>query len=558
MATEVHVGGRLEAVAPRPVTDPGDRVRLLALVAVAAAVHVWVLTHTAVTARDSIGFARTALQFQDPKAAGLGDVVGVLKNEKQPPGYPLAVLATSQLVRVWYHPAVPDPLPDQMLLSCQVASCVAGILLVFPSYWLGRLLFGKFVGFAGALMFQVLPAVAVHTSDGLTEGLYLLGVGTALALGVRAVKKPNVGGFLLCGLATGVSYLVRPEGVLAAGAVGLVAAGLTAARRWAVPQGAARLTALGVGVVLPAIPYMVLIGGVSNKPSIDNAFQRLIGNPRQQLLNKKSGAAPAGGPLFAAWYDSQRDGPLPAWVAKAVVQETAKGFHYVPAGLAVLGLLVSARRMRPEPWLRVPVVFGGLMLLALAGLGYGGQQVGEQRIHYLSERHTLSVVFVGCFFAAYGLEELPRLLCRLPGVGGWLGRPAVTPIVLVAVVASCLPAVLRKSLHDQKAGHVSAGRYLGERLGADDALIDPYDWAGYYAGRTLRSIPPDPPDARVVYAVVEGGKDDEPHSALPRRKAALDVANDGRSVLVYHWPEDAPPEKAKVMVYRLDRGPSGK
>src|SRR4051812_20384519 len=69
MATDVHIGGRLEAVAPRRVTDAADRVRLVALAAVAVAVHAWVLAHTTVTARDSIGFARTALQFQDPKAA---------------------------------------------------------------------------------------------------------------------------------------------------------------------------------------------------------------------------------------------------------------------------------------------------------------------------------------------------------------------------------------------------------------------------------------------------------------------------------------------------------
>src|SRR5690349_18183319 len=142
MATDVYIGGRLEAVAPRRVTDTADRVRLLALLGVAVAVHAWVLTHTRVTARDSIGFARIALQFENPKAAlGPGaDVVAVLMQSQHPPGYPLAVLAASWPVRAAYH----ADLPDQMLLSAQVASCVAAVLLVFPTYWLGRMLFGKF------------------------------------------------------------------------------------------------------------------------------------------------------------------------------------------------------------------------------------------------------------------------------------------------------------------------------------------------------------------------------------------------------------------------------
>src|SRR4029077_7471528 len=53
MATDVqHVGGRLEAVAPRRVTDSGDKLRLAALCAVALVVHGWLLITTHVTARD--------------------------------------------------------------------------------------------------------------------------------------------------------------------------------------------------------------------------------------------------------------------------------------------------------------------------------------------------------------------------------------------------------------------------------------------------------------------------------------------------------------------------
>src|SRR5207249_2546738 len=79
----------------------------------------------------------------------------------------------------------PLPLPESTLLAAQLVSAIAGVLLVVPTYLLGRMLFGRNVGFAAALLFQVLPVPARITSDGLAEGLYLLGSATALVIGVR-------------------------------------------------------------------------------------------------------------------------------------------------------------------------------------------------------------------------------------------------------------------------------------------------------------------------------------------------------------------------------------
>ena len=158
------------------------------------------------------------------------------------------------------------------------------MLLVFPTYWLGRLLFGKFAGFAAALLFQVLPVPAEVTSDGLTEGLYLLGLGTALLLGTRAIQKPGVGGFLSCGLVTGLTYLVRPEGMIVAAAVGMVALTMGVVGRWSRSQAAAGITALVVGAVLPAVPYMVLIEGVTNKPAGKAIYDKMIRTPREMIL----------------------------------------------------------------------------------------------------------------------------------------------------------------------------------------------------------------------------------------------------------------------------------
>src|SRR5262245_27165224 len=253
------VGGRIEAVAPRRSLFGPDYLRLAAVAVVAVAVHAWLIAHTAVTARDGIGFARYALAIQSPHASVVPwdpdrTALDVIKSQEHPPGYPVAIWFTAKFVR--HLMPLPLPLPDSTLLAAQLVSAIAGVLLVVPTYLLGRMLFSRNVGFAAALLFQVLPVPARLTSDGLAEGLYLLVSAAALVVGVRAVRRPGVGGFLLCGLTCGLSYLVRPEGLMVAVAVGLVAAWLGLTRKWPRDVALGRLIALGVGVALVAGSYM--------------------------------------------------------------------------------------------------------------------------------------------------------------------------------------------------------------------------------------------------------------------------------------------------------------
>jgi hypothetical protein len=538
------VGGRMESVAPRQSLYAPDYLRLAALVAVSAAVHLWLIGHTAVTARDSIGFARYALSIQSPYATPTRDdpkrtAVDVIQAAQHPPGYPLAVWATAKFVR---H-ATDLPLPDSTLLAAQIANALAALLLVVPTYLTGRMLFGRFAGFAAALLVQVLPVPARLTADGLSEGVYLLAAGVAVMLAVRAVRRPGVGTFLACGLAVGATYLVRPEGLLVAGAVGAVAVGLALARRWPWNLTLGRVTALAVGVALVAVPYMLLIGSVTNKPSADHLLKP-ADNPRQNIWRQKAAANPAvGGPLFAKWMDSpieDRPGRV-VWGVEAVAEETGKSLHYGVAAFALLGLLVVRRRLAAEPGLWV--------LLVLAGLNAGLLVYLAARVGYVSERHTVLLVLVGCLFAGAALEPVAAGLAALPKVGRlWAGRYAAVGL-LAMLVATALPATL-KPLHPNREGHKHAGRWLAAHLQPTDCLIDPFEWAQWYAWRSLYFVPEDPPNATVIYSVVENNPA-TPHSRLPRLDLALDVAKGG--TLVYHWPEDGPPEKATVHVYKTVR-----
>jgi hypothetical protein len=506
-----EVGGQLEAVPPRRSLFGPDYRRLAVLLFTAAAVHAWLVAHTVVPARDSLSYARIAVNLADPNAgAEPGHPrhrIDVIREAVYPPGYPVAIWATDKVLA-----RVSDlPPPERVLLAAQLANAVAAVLLVVPLYLTGRILFGRNVAFAAALLFQVLPVPTRVTSDGLSEGLYLLVLGVAILLGVRSARRPTVGGFLMCGLATGVSYLVRPEGLLAAGAVGvvIVAAGLS--RRWPRDLALGRLAALGVGVALVAIPYMMLIGKITNKTSPDLLLH--WGEEGAAYRGGFTAARPPAtrGPLFAEWAPARDDGRnRPLWALTAVAKEMIKSLHYVVGLLAVVALVARRRQLfAPDPGLWVVVALGTLNLLLLVYLA--------ARVGYVSERHTVPLVMLCCVLGAAAAEPLTRAISEVPRLGRIIVWPEAAPATLVAaIVVSALPYTF-KSLHSQREGHKHAGRWLAANMGGQDFLKDPLSWAEWYAGRTFYIPPRYHGRPERVWVVWEYGRS-TPHSRLPSRR----------------------------------------
>lgn len=559
------VGARMESVAPKRSLFGPDYLLLLALLAISAAVHIWLVANTKVTARDSVGFARQALRIQSPEMSveerpldPTRMKIDVIREAEHPPGYPLAVWVTAKFVRRTLTPENAEGLysvrqiSESTLLATQIASSIAAFLLVIPMYLTGRMLFGRAVGFASALLFQVLPGPAHITSDGLTEGLYLLMMSTSLMFAVRAVRRPGVGGFLLTGLAVGASYLVRPEALIVAAGVALVAGWLGYTRLWPRDLTLGRLTALGVGLMLVAGPYMIVIGGVSNKPSVKGVVPEEMPRGRLMKAPENAHANPAAAPLFAMWMSpSLKEEGIPARLlfgARAATAETVKTLYYVPAVFALVGLISLRRRIAAEPGLWVLLVVAGLNTLLITV--YVGAYVG-----YVSERHTMLLALIGCLFAAAGLEPVSAALGRLPGVGFfWAGKFGV-PALLVILVGAALPATLRP-MHSNREGFKHAGYWLEQNVKKGDCVIDPFSWAEWYAGRSLYYVPKDPPadpPPEVTYAIVDNRSRDDHERLGKRMEAARNVLNDGRRELVYSWPEGSNEATAKVMIYRLIR-----
>ncbi len=540
------VGGRLEEVEPKRSLFGPDYLRLAALVIVAVAVHGWLVSHTALTARDSLGFARQALCFETPSAAPPNEdgrsknTIDHIRASEHPPGYPLAIWAVYKVLGL-----VSDaPIADRALLAAQIANVLAAILLVIPTYLIGRMLFSQNVGFAAALLFQVLPVPARITSDGLTEGVYLLASAVAVALAVRAVTVPRISSFLLCGLAIGGAYLVRPEGLVIAAGPGAIALWMGLTRRWPRDLALGRCAALLVGVGLIAVPYMALIGKLTNKPS-GQELQNPFAPPRPIVHdgNTAIAAAPSG-PLFAAWWNDDRDvgKSQTVWGVKAVGKEVSKGANYVVWPLALFASLALRRRFGNETglWVLVAVAVCNLALLLYLAA----------RVGYVSERHTLLLTLLACQFAAAGLPLLAAAIGQILPRVERLGVRVTAASLLVMLVAASLPFAL-KPMHPNREGHKHAGKWLATNMKSDEAIVDPFCWAAWYAGRTLyRPSDYNPRVSRATYIVLENTSA-TPHSRLPVLPEAKALATQPGARVVYHWPENVPAEKALVHVVKV-------
>ena len=374
------------------------------------------------------------------------------------------------------------------------------------------------------------------TSDGLSEGVFLLVIAVAILLGVRAARRPGIGGFLLCGMATGASYLVRPEGLIVAIGVGSVIVLAWLNRHWTRADALGRLTALAVGVALVGAPYMVLIGKLSNKPTEKHLLQP--GEEQAPIWLKQPGAkAPvASGSLFAAWWDPARDEGKNriVWAVGAVWSEMIKSLYYAVGAFALFGLIASRRRIvAPDPGLLVLVAIGLLNILLLLYLA--------TRIGYVSERHTVLFVMLSCVFAAAAFEPLGHFVESLPGLRRLVIWPSAAPGgFLVAIVVAALPVTLQ-TMHPHREGHKHAGRWLANTMSEGDWLKDPLAWGEWYAGRTLYNPPVYHGRPETIWVIVENGKG-SPHSRLPQWEDALRLKNAGH--LVFRWPENAAPEGA--------------
>lgn len=508
------------------------------LVAVVLPLRVWLICNTEVTARDSIGYVRYALQFEQ---YSWQDVL--LKNH-QHPGYPLLVWLVSQPVRALDGATT----PENMALSTQLVNFAAALVLILPMYLLGRQFFDRTVSFGAALLYQYLPISAQHLSDGISEPVYLVLLVSGLLQAVHALRDRSAWRGALCGLFTGLAYLTRPEGALILPAFGIVlmAMQLLPAWRCSWPRFFACGIATATTAALVGSIYVAATGTLSNKPTTDVIIHGT------EVTSARTTAH-----LFAAAIpNSEHKVARAMYSGRAVIAEVTQGLHYVVAIPVLLGMLWSPGTLRRHP--------GAWGLSAYCAIHAGILIKLGMVASYVSDRHVMIFVLLGSYFAVFGLRELPRRLMRrvaepdaqtrsqtdaivCASGSPWHRSPAVWFVVLfVAGIAVCLPKATQR-LHGNRAGNHEAGRWLAAHVTADENanIVDDHAWSHFFSGMLFQegrepNFAADHPSKS--YVVTTRSRD--PQLDVTRQAK---LAPDAK--VVYWWPEQSTPDRARVIVH---------
>jgi hypothetical protein len=526
-----------------------DLVCVLLLAAAATGLRAWELTHTAVASRDSIGYVRIAWRLEH------GDWSKVLPHAHQHPLYPAALLAVSWPVRYF----LPGDLPFAMQLSAQLTSAIAGVLLVLPMFLLGRELFDRRVAFGATLLFQCLPSGGRVLGDGLSEALFLLFAVWAIYLATVGLRGRSLVPFALAGLASGLAYLTRPEGLIIAAVTGLVLVGSQVVRRWRRPWGnlVGAGVALSLATVLVGSPYMVTVRGLTVKQSDIRVWDKLRHLLHlAEVADRRVATLGTGLPLFAEWSDPNPDAHVPServvWGVQALANMLIRGFFWSSWLPALVALWV-----RRDLFWQVPGtwVIALLCCLIAASLYAVAVVVG-----YMSDRHLLLVILLGCYWAAAGVPILGAWAARIVGRlrPAWHGSRWTDGAVWAAGlwVFLCAGPLFRtlETLHADRAGFREAGYWLAEHAQSGDVITDAYAWSNYYAGHVFTEVAPEdglpftPAPARepkVRYVVMEVS--DNKHARLQTEDPEKLLAAGGR--VEQKWPLSNRKDHAEVQVF---------
>jgi len=98
-------------------------------------------------------------------------------------------------------------------LSGQMVSIVLGTLTIIPIYYLTRGLFGGLTAFVSSVFLAILPRHVALSADFLSDPTYTFFFVSAVWLGWEGLRGNDLKVVFLAGLATGLTYLTRPEGI---------------------------------------------------------------------------------------------------------------------------------------------------------------------------------------------------------------------------------------------------------------------------------------------------------------------------------------------------------
>jgi hypothetical protein len=571
--------------------------RLLGCLTLTAVCQAWLFRANVAPAADTVAFMRMARRL------GAEPFADVVRAEAQHPLYPLSVAIVQRGVRA-VRPA--DSELDRWWAAARLAANLAAVLLVIPLYGLARDLFDGDAAWWATVCFVLLPVPARALGDGLSDGLHLLWLWMGVWAACTGLNRRSPRALFASGMAAGVAFWVRPEGIVL---VPVLAAVLFGSQWIAARCSRTRLTmglaCVVAGAAVVVAPYVAIKGGLTAKNSLrrvlglylavrpahpgEPAWCRRVAGPMEtcrtawrgpctlefednplvatrQAAARWAYAAPFGwGGLFLL-VGATSPVPLGAWpvfgiagqavttgYAKAVMAvalEILEGAHY---GFVVFLLLAwfASRRRAQAPAAYLVAALGAVFVVLLVRL--------HSSDGYVASRHTLVILACASPWIGRGIvqvrDTLGRAIDRLGECRGGLptgwARTAASALVLAGVGLATLPRTLQP-LHQSRHGHLQAAAWVRSHSSPDAVILDEHGIVSWYAERS-RYAPAElwraAKDSRLRFVVLEAGA--AVHADRWQRRMREFVAGCGEPVA--RFPLFAADRRPGILVYDLAR-----
>ena len=436
-----------------------DIIYISILLIAALCIGIYLISTTAVIARDGVGFIEYAKKLEIAPTK-------TMIQEYQHPGYPMMILGIHKAIRLLSES---DSL-FSWIYSAQSIALVFRLLSIIVLYFIGKNLIvrrmsygrGRF-SFWAILILILLPKPAHYGSDALSDWPQLFFLATGMLLLMRSATNRKWWLFGFAGLTAGVGYLIRPEcaQVIIYGSLWLGLQLLGAKRSVNRPKTVLALALLVGGFLVAAGPYMRLKGAVFPKKGIGefavNTQNNQFALSQQQTVPNTAGFIPSD--IAGAFKELFEN-----------IGETLMWF-FVPALLIGMYSWLKKRKWNePETFFIIALIVLNVPVMIWLYCKHG----------YMDVRHTLPLVVFTIFFIPTGLDIL----------AGWLDEKCLKKsnvrfsfVVLTAIgIAICIPKLLRP-LHYDKLIYRKAAQWFSENTLPSDLIATPDSRITFYSER---------------------------------------------------------------------------
>jgi len=406
---------------------------------------------------------------------------------------------------IGYHPLYPilvasfSKVLGDFELSGQMVSVLFGTLTVIPIYYLARGAFGGWTAFISSLFLAILPHHVALSADFLSDPTYTFFFIAAVWLGWEALRRDDWKTIFLAGLATGLAYLTRAEGIGVLLILGpwLLFRGIHF-RTWDYRRNGFACFILLFSFLLVASPYILYLRSytgtwtISRKPAVD----RVVVLIKSKLFFQKPQVAKATEQFDDIVQQLREEKRVPArglsrWLygLGSFLKVFAQTCHPLLFLLFIMGL---ARRKAPPRWAETEGFL--LSIVCLYALVLYWLSI----LSYITRRYFVFFVALCLIWSGRGLRELhqwllqrvsPEKLAKIH-ITGTRGM-AILTVMTVAII-------LPMSIHPQRAekqGEKEAGLWIKNHSISSPSVYTDMVRINYYAGGTLVFLK----DERILY-----------------------------------------------------------